>query len=79
MRRRRRRLLAPELVDQAIGRDDLIRVEDQDDEQRSALRAAELERPPVGDGLQRPEDAEVQTYRVLVLKLYDACHEVVRP
>ena len=44
---RRRRLLAPELVDQAIGRDDLIRVEDQDDEQRSPLRAAELERPPV--------------------------------
>ena len=61
VRGRRRRVFTPELVDQAVGRDDLIRVEDQDHKQRSRLRAAELERPPVGDNLERSEHAEVQT------------------
>ena len=53
------RLLAPELVDQAIARDDLVRSGEEERKQRALPRAAQGERVPAVDCLERPEDPEL--------------------
>ena len=62
VRRGLRRLLAPELVEQAIGRDHLARADDQAAEQRALLLAAERDLPVVPHDLERPEDAELEHF-----------------
>ena len=51
-----RRALLPQGVDQPVPRHDLIGMEEQHGEERPLLRAAEIERLPAGDHLQRAED-----------------------
>ena len=63
LRRLLRRRLAPELVDEPIGRDRLVRVEQQHGEKRALLPPTEGERPLTGDDLERPEEAEVESVR----------------
>jgi hypothetical protein len=58
---RRGRRLAPELVDQPLGRDHLVRVQEQDGEQRARLDAAERQHAAVGTDLERPEDRELHS------------------
>ena len=53
-----RRLLAPDVVDQALARDRLVRVGEEDDQYRALLRRSERQRNTVADGLDRAEDAE---------------------
>ena len=55
-------MLAPPLVDQAVGRDDLIGIEDADREQRAHLSAGQLNRLTVGDDRQRSENPKVHDY-----------------
>jgi phosphate-selective porin len=55
---RARRLLAPELVDEAIGGDTLVRVEDEQREQRGGLSAAQVQGPLSGQDLEAAEDAK---------------------
>ena len=58
-RRARRRLLAPDPVDQAVGRDDVVRVEQELREQGARPRPAERDRRTVvSDHLHRPEQPE---------------------
>jgi hypothetical protein len=52
-------LLTPELVDQAVTRDDLVGVDEQDPEQGTLLRAAYRERVVPIDDLDRPEDSKL--------------------
>ena len=59
VRRRPRRAGAPELVDQAVGRDHLVRMREQDREERPLACAAECEPAPVVCNLQRAEDPEL--------------------
>src|SRR5712691_8431217 len=59
LRRRRRRLVGPELVDQRVGRQRLIRMDQQKCEQRSLLAAPDRELSPVATDLERTEDAEI--------------------
>ena len=57
----RGRRLAPDRVDQPVGGDDLVRVEQQLREQRPGPRPPERNRHPVvADHLQRPQQAELQ-------------------
>ena len=56
-----RRVVAPQGVDEEVGRDDLIRVQQEDGEQRALLLAAELQRLAVGGSdFERPEDPELR-------------------
>ena len=58
-RRARGRLLAPDPVDQAVGRDDVVRVEQELREQGARPRPAERDRRTVvSDHLHRPEQPE---------------------
>jgi hypothetical protein len=59
-------MLTPELVDQARRRDDLIRVQQQDRQQRPLLRTAELERLTVGRDFQRPQNPELHSVLLTV-------------
>ena len=59
-RRARRRLLAPDPVDQAVGRDDVVGVEQELREQGARPRPAERDRRTVvSDHLQRPQQPEL--------------------
>jgi hypothetical protein len=53
-----RRARAPQLVDQPIGRDHLVRAEEQHGEEGALLRTAERHRFAADPDLQRPEQAE---------------------
>jgi hypothetical protein len=53
------RLDAPELIDQPVARDDLVRMQEQESEQRPLARAGERHLLPVAGDLQRPEDSEL--------------------
>jgi hypothetical protein len=53
------RRAVPQLVDQPIAGDRFVGMEQQEREQRSLFRAAERDRTAVLDGLQRPEDPEL--------------------
>src|SRR5262245_15983374 len=55
----RRRTVAPELLDQAIGRDDLVAVKEQKGEHRTLLRSAEGDLTPLRGDLERPEDPKL--------------------
>lgn len=72
MKRRRGgpgRLLAPERVHEKLGRDDVIRLEQEHCEDRALLLAAERERAPVvGEYLERPEDPELRHTRVVAAR-----------
>jgi hypothetical protein len=61
-RRRRgaRRRLAPELVHEAVDRDDLVRVDQEEGEEGALLLPAERDRPAVADDLERTEDPEIE-------------------
>jgi len=50
---------APELVDQPVARDDAVRVQQQEREERSLLRASECDRAPVLGSLERAENPVV--------------------
>src|SRR5207237_3732670 len=54
--RRWRRRLAPELVDQALARDELVRMKEQDREDEPFLQPAKRERPALCDHLEWSED-----------------------
>jgi hypothetical protein len=56
--RRRRRLLAPQLVDQAVAAERLPGVQEQHRQQRPLPRAADRHHTVAVDDLQWPEDAE---------------------
>jgi len=59
LRRRGRRLVGPEILDQTVARDRLVHVEQQDREERPRLRRAQRDRAAFGDSFERPEDAEL--------------------
>ena len=59
-RRRPRGFLAPDLVDQAVGGDDLAGVNEQRREQRALLLPSQWERAAVRADFERPEDAELE-------------------
>jgi hypothetical protein len=61
--RRRRRVLGPQLLDQAIAGDDPVGLQQQDRQQRALPRSTEREPPPVRANLKRTEDAEVDALR----------------
>ena len=61
LRGRRRRLVAPELVDQAVSRNDLVRAQQQDGEQRPLLRSSERQDTSTVSDLERAEKPEVQS------------------
>ena len=58
-----RRLLSPELLDEAIVRDDLARTDEEKPEERPLLVPTEGERPLRCDDLERPENPEVDAAR----------------
>ena len=57
------RLAAPDELDQPLARHDLVRMHEERREERALPGAAERERLPTGDDLQRPEDAEFHAFR----------------
>ena len=59
----RRRSLAPQVVDDPVGRDHLARVEQQKREERPMLRAAELNLPTFVDDLERSEHTKIHSAR----------------
>ena len=69
VRRRRRWAVAPERVDHAVARHDLVRAQEQQREHRTLLPAAERERLSFGRHLERPENPELEP---LVHAAYDA-------
>ncbi len=56
LRRRRRRIALPQLVDEAVARDDLVRVQEEDRQQLSLTRAPQRYLPPSRADLERTED-----------------------
>jgi hypothetical protein len=52
----RRRRLSPELVDQLVGRDDLVGMEKEDRQQRTLLTTAELYPPTLVRDLERAKN-----------------------
>ena len=56
------RLCAPELVDEPVCRDDLVRTREQEGEQRPLPRAAERERTALLDDLEWSQDAELHVF-----------------
>ena len=56
-------LRLPQLVDQQIRGNDAIGIQQQHSEQRSLLRAAELERATLLDRIERAENAELDRCR----------------
>jgi hypothetical protein len=62
-----RRLVAPELVDQAVTRNGLVGTEEQERQEPALLRAAELQDPALVLDFQRSEDAELHALLALSL------------
>ena len=58
LRRGGGRSSAPQIVDQAVTRHELVRVEEQDREERTLLRRVQGNHAALGDRLEWPEDAE---------------------
>jgi hypothetical protein len=58
---------APQLVDQPVARHDLIRVQQENRQHGALLAARERKLPPVVADLERAEDAEIHSLRVLVV------------
>jgi hypothetical protein len=57
---RLRRRTVPELLDEPVPRNALVRVQDEKAEERALLRAAEREDVLAPDDLERPEDAKLE-------------------
>src|SRR5207248_10310725 len=55
--------VAPQVVDQSVGGDDLVRVQQEQREHSPLLRAAERERSPIRGDLQRAQEAEFELFR----------------
>ena len=60
-RRGRRRVFAPELVDQAFSRHDAAGVQREDGEKGALLPTADLDRPAAAPNLDGPEHAVIHT------------------
>ena len=58
--RGRRRSAAPDVIDQSIGGDDLVRVDQQDAERGARLSLRQRDRAVIVHDLERPEDPEVK-------------------
>jgi hypothetical protein len=58
---RLRRCLLPDGVDQAVGGDDLVRVQEQNRKQGALLRPAQIELPPVLEHLEGAEDQKLHS------------------
>ena len=71
--------LAPERVDQAVGRDALVRVERQQREDRPLLGSPQRERPPIADYLKWPKEAEIHHGARLGRQPTTAFHACKRP
>jgi hypothetical protein len=67
MRRRRRRVLTPDLVDQPLDGNDLVRAKQERREHGKLLAASESKRRPADLGSHRTED--VETDRVSLTRL----------
>ena len=52
--------ISPELLDESLARDRLIRMDEEDGEERALFRTAERDYPLAPDDLKRPEDAELE-------------------
>jgi hypothetical protein len=61
--RRPWRVGSPEVIDELVARDDSVRAEQEDSQQRALLRPSERERPVLGLGLDRAQDAEFRGLR----------------
>src|SRR5207302_401673 len=59
LRGTRGRLLAPELVDEPLGRDDAVSVQQEEREERARLLRCEADGSAVDDRLERPEEPEL--------------------
>jgi hypothetical protein len=59
LRRRVGRFVAPEVLDQLVGGDDLVGVKEEVGEQGALLCPADRERTGAGIDLERPEDLEL--------------------
>jgi hypothetical protein len=57
--RRRRWVLAPDLLDQTVGRDDPVRVQEQDGESGTPLPRSDLERATLPPDLERAQDTKL--------------------
>ena len=55
-------MLAPELVDEPLGRDRLVRPQEQQRQQRALVPAAERHGPLPVEDLERAEDPELQHF-----------------
>ena len=64
VRGRRRRIVTPQTVDQAVARDDLVRVQEQQREHGSLPLTARAEDGSAALHLQRPEDPELERLAV---------------
>ena len=60
---RRRLHAAVEVFEQPIGRNDLVAAQQQNREESALPRAAEFQRTPIDNGLERPKDSKVHTPR----------------
>jgi hypothetical protein len=60
VRRRRRRALPPEPVDQPLAPDRPVGVEEQERQHRARAQPAERQRGALAHGLERPEHTELQ-------------------
>jgi len=58
LRRRRRRPAVPELVDQPLARQQLVRVQQHEDQERLLLAPVQRDRPVLPDDLERAQDAK---------------------
>jgi hypothetical protein len=56
------RFVRPEVVDQAIGRDDLVRVEQEQGENGALLAAADIEHSLTFEHLEGPQDSKVHGF-----------------
>ena len=54
------RVLAPEIVDQAVGRNDAVRVQEQQRQQGALSLPAQFDRSPVTVYLERPEEPKFE-------------------
>lgn len=58
-----RGIVGPELVDQGLARDDLVRVQQEKHEDAALAGAAEVQGPTVKPDLERSEDPEIEPRR----------------
>ena len=62
--------VSPDLVECALGRHDLVRVQGKEGEKRALLRASEGDRPTVDDRFQRAQHAELDPHELILIVLW---------